>query len=97
MIITYFNILGSNTQISVILNDTVHIDRTHATVVTGVVVLNTSSWSWIYPDISGSPTVDKFGSFSLLYPDNTIIVGGGNAFIYNKILYASHSFYTLFI
>ncbi|KAI8881636.1 hypothetical protein K501DRAFT_334565 [Backusella circina FSU 941] len=73
----------SDTSISVTLNDTVKIDRTQAIVTPGLVVLNTSSWTWFYPNVSGPPSVDRFSAFSLLYENGNIVIGGGSTSNYN--------------
>ncbi|KAI8890829.1 hypothetical protein K501DRAFT_265818 [Backusella circina FSU 941] len=53
-----------------------------------VVVLNTSSWTWFIPNVAGPPGASRYGAFSILYTDNTIIVGGGgisNAFLNSDV------------
>ncbi|KAI8883507.1 hypothetical protein K501DRAFT_272636 [Backusella circina FSU 941] len=42
-----------------------------------LVVLNTTSWTWFHPNISGLPSKGIYNHFSLLYEDNSLIIGGG--------------------
>ncbi|KAI8883498.1 hypothetical protein K501DRAFT_333290 [Backusella circina FSU 941] len=42
-----------------------------------LVVLNTTSWTWFHPNISGPSIGARYEHFSLLYEDNNLIIGGG--------------------
>ncbi|KAI8876760.1 hypothetical protein K501DRAFT_279110 [Backusella circina FSU 941] len=42
-----------------------------------VVVLNTRTWTWFSPNVSGPPSDARFGHFSLLHGNNSLIIGGG--------------------
>jgi hypothetical protein len=54
-----------------------------------LVVLNTSSWTWYSPNVPGPPPGGRFDHMSILYEDNTLIIGGGkdnSCVLYNNIL-----------
>ncbi|KAI8881635.1 hypothetical protein K501DRAFT_286275 [Backusella circina FSU 941] len=75
--IYYFG--GASLDIYYIVNNdtSFDVDRSRAKVVPGMVVLNTSSWTWMYPNVTGPPNVDRFSAFSMLYVNNSIMIGGG--------------------
>ncbi|KAI8883491.1 hypothetical protein K501DRAFT_272618 [Backusella circina FSU 941] len=42
-----------------------------------LVVLNTTSWTWLHPNISGPAMGARYEHFSLAYEDDSLIIGGG--------------------
>lgn len=80
--VTIFNFLGGNFDILVDYRlYTPSINRNRVQIRSDLIVLNTTSWEWQTPSVSGPPSNGRYEHFASLYEDNSLIVGGGNRIV----------------
>jgi hypothetical protein len=83
---TFFFFLGNDFNVNITVTPDGSPTFSHARVKmisNSLVVLNTSSWTWFSPQVTGPPSNNRYGAFSFLYDDNNIIIGGGKEWNFN--------------